>query len=203
MKRTNKITIMLLLTAITSTLLVGCEKISLKNRQPDILQIRNIANLSTLECYYHNVAKSEKSKGTGISNVGEMDRKFWIEYTGVVKLGIDMSQIEMEIDENNITITIPQAKVLGVTIDEKSWNEESIIASEDGINPNKIESEDVTLAINIAQEKMKETAESNATMLNNAQMRAKSLIENYINKLGEITETKYTINWKYLNQTSE
>lgn len=203
MKKTNKITIMLLLTAITSTLLVGCEKISLKNRQPDILQIRNIANLSTLECYYHNVAKSEKSKGTGISSVGEMDRKFWIEYTGVVKLGIDMSQIEMEIDENNITITIPQAKVLGVTIDEKSWNEESIIASEDGINPNKIESEDVTLAINIAQEKMKETAESNATMLNNAQMRAKSLIENYINKLGEITETKYTINWKYLNQTSE
>ena len=32
---------------------------------PDISQIRSICELATLECYYHNVAKSIKEKGKG------------------------------------------------------------------------------------------------------------------------------------------
>lgn len=180
-------------------LLSGCSSLNFTNKEPDILQIRNIVNLATLECYYHNVAKGEKSKGTGITAIGEKDRKFWIEYTGIVTLGVDMSKVTMEINDTDITITLPPAKVLGLTIDDDSWNPDSYISSQDGINQNKITAEDVTAAILVAQKTMKETAESNATMLNNAQIRARTLIENYINQLGAIAGIEYKINWKYLD----
>ena len=50
-------------------------------KEPDITQIRSICNLSTLECYFHNVAKSKKEAGSFL----EKDREFWIEYTGTAK----------------------------------------------------------------------------------------------------------------------
>ena len=201
MTRIKKTIISLLLIISVLPLMSGCNN-SKYNTQPDVLQVRNITNLATLECYYHNVAKGTKKPGTGILSVGEKERKFWVEYTGIVKLGIDISLVDMDINENNITITLPPAKVLGVTIDPNSWNTDSIITSEDGINSNKIESADVTTAINEAQAKMESTAISNSTMLNNAQIRAKTLIENYINRIGEITGTEYTIIWNYLPQTN-
>ena len=52
------------------SLLSGCgkseDKEEAKSTEPDIMQIRSICKLATVECYYHNVAKSEKSAGTGI-----------------------------------------------------------------------------------------------------------------------------------------
>ena len=45
-----------------------------KINAPDIAQIRTICELATLECYYHNVAKSVKEKGSGLLHIGE-DRK--------------------------------------------------------------------------------------------------------------------------------
>ena len=62
--------------------------------EPDLAQIRSICDLATLECYYHNVAKSTKEKGSGLAHLGEKERKFWIEYTGVVKIGIEMSDVK-------------------------------------------------------------------------------------------------------------
>ena len=198
MKTIEKSIITFIIGSVIIALLTGCQRLGFR-KKPDILQVRNIVNMATLECYYHNVAKSIKSKGTGISGIGETDKKFWIEYTGIVTLGIDMSKVDMDIDGNNITITLPPATVLGVTINDQSWNKDSIITSGDSINPNKINAEDILSAIDEAQATMQKTAEGNKTMLNNAQIRAKVLIENYINQLGEITGTEYVITWKYLN----
>lgn len=184
-------------------ILTSCSGIKF-DKKPDILEIRNIANLSTLDCYYHNVAKSIKEKGTGLVHWGEKDREFWIEYTGIVSLGIDISQVEMEMKDNDITITIPKAKVIGEPIvDPKSWNEDSIILDGDNFNKNEIGSEDITTAIGKAQKHMVESAERNVTLLNNAQMRAKTLIETYIKQLGEMTNTKYNVTWKLISQNDK
>ena len=59
------------------SLLSGCgkseDKEEAKSTEPDIMQIRSICKLATVECYYHNLAKSEKSAGTGIWHLGEKD----------------------------------------------------------------------------------------------------------------------------------
>lgn len=169
--------------------------------EPDIMQIRSICNLATLECYYHNVAKSIKEAGSGISHWGEKDRKFWIEYTGSAKIGIDMSKVSMRIEGNNITISMPNAKLLSIDIEELT--QDSYIISDDGWNKNKITAEDQTAAINAAQAVMKKSVESNSALLLNAQNRAKNLIENYINKMGELSGVSYTIQWEYKDSSTE
>ena len=50
-----------------------------KEITPQASQMKSICELATMECYYHNVAKSTKTKGTGLTHVGEKERKFWIE----------------------------------------------------------------------------------------------------------------------------
>ena len=179
---------------LMAILLTACGKPTV---EPEISQIRNICNLATLECYFHNVAKSEKTAGSGITHSGESDRAFWVEYTGTVKLGIDMNKVEMNIKENEVEITLPQAEVLGIGIDTPTLNEDSYIMSQDSFfNKNKITADDQISAINAAQEKMKQTVSENTTLLTSAQDRAKTLIENYITQLGEAVGQPYTIIWK-------
>ncbi len=77
-------------------LVLAKEEVNIAANEPALSQVRSICELATLECYYHNVAKSTKTKGTGLAHVGEKERKFWIEYTGVARIGIDMSDVNMK-----------------------------------------------------------------------------------------------------------
>lgn len=179
-----------------SIVLAGCNSKQVNVNEPDVAQIRAICNLATLECYYHNVAKSDKTADSWF----QTDRKFWIEYTGIAKIGIDMSKVSMEIDGNNITVTIPEAELLDIDICEESLNEDSYIQSADGfLIKNKITADDQTAAINDAQSKMAESVKSNNTLMINAQERAKDLIENYINRMGDLSGIEYKINWVYID----
>ena len=169
-------------------------------KEPDIMQIRSICNLATLECYYHNVAKSEKKSGSGISHIGEVDRKFWVEYTGIAKVGIDMSEVDMKIEGDKVTVFIPEAKLLSTSIFDKELNEKSYIFSGDSwFNKNKITADDQTSAIKEAQSKMEETVINNSSLLLSAQTRAQKLIENYIVQLGQLSNIEYKIEWVYEN----
>ncbi len=191
----KKIIPFIILVLLPIILLCGCKK-EQPIQEPDILQIRSICNLATLECRYHNVAKSEKKAGEGLAHWGEVDRKFWVEYTGIAKIGIDMEKVEIQINDNQVRVTLPEAKILSTGIDERDLNENSYIFSGDAFfNKNKITVEDQLSAINNAQEEMKKTVNENKGLLTAAQERAKSLIENYINKMGELSGIEYQIEW--------
>ena len=166
--------------------------------KPELTEIRSICNLATLECYYHNVAVYHKSAGTGWLNVFEVDRTFWIEYSGIVKVGIDLSALRICVDSNIVTVTLPAAKVISIKVDDTTINENSVIASVDNwLNRNPIEPEDQTAAIKMAQEDMLSTAQQNSSLLISAQTRAKELIEIYITEISELTGTPYEIIWIY------
>lgn len=202
----NKIRLILLsLIAIIS--LGSCSSPKEPVKEPDLGQVRNICNLATLECYYHNVAKSLKPAGVGLSHIGENDRKFWIEYTGLARLGIDMADVEMKVDGTDVRVKLPKAQVLSISIDEDSLNEDSYIASQDGINRNKITADDQTQAIKKAQDDMRDRVMENESLLITAQTRAQKLIENYIKTLGESQGIEYSIDWDLdgvePNQTGE
>ncbi|MDY2510465.1 MAG: DUF4230 domain-containing protein [Ruminococcus callidus] len=173
------------------------------NSAPEIDQIRTICELATLECYYHNVAKASKEKGSGITHLGEKDRTFWLEYDGIAKIGVNLSDVTMSLENDVYTIVIPKAKILSIDIDEDSLNEASYIYSEDGWNANTITADDQTLAIKEAQENMKNTVLSDSNLLVNAQDRAKKLIENYINQLQSVSDKKFTVKWEYESNDSE
>lgn len=164
-------------------------------QSPDISQIRSICELATLECYYHNVAISTKEKGSGLPHIGEKDREFWIEYSGVAKLGINISKVSMKMDGKQIVITVPKAELLSLS--DYSFSADSYISEDDGLNKNPITSENQTEAVKAAQEDIKQKFAKDDAMLIRAQDRAKNLIENYINQLGKISKTSYQIKWTY------
>ncbi len=180
--------------------LIGCSNKKISVKEPEITQIRSICNLATLECYYHNVAMSTKTAGEGIAHLGEVDREFWIEYTGIAKVGIDMSKVSMTIDGEKIEIKMPDAELIGkVDIKESGLN---YLSSKDGFNKNEITLEDETAAIEDAQRKMEENVRNNKSLLLSAQSRAQELIENYIVQLGNVTGVNYKITWVYEDGTA-
>ena len=172
-------------------LLCGCGN-NKANKNLDISEIRAIADLSTVKMYYHNVAKLEKKKGSGLLHLFEKDRKLWIEYTGVIKLGVDMTEVDMTVDGNKVHVYVPKAKVLSVDYLERK----SIIYSKDGWNSNKITLDEETQIIANAQDEMKKTAENDSKNLLLAQSRAKDLIEQYIIQIGDLSGVEYEITWE-------
>lgn len=188
----------LIFTLILVFSIVGCSE-SNNSKKPEISQIRSICELSTLKCYYHNVAKSTKTAGSGFTNLFDEDRIFWIEYTGIAEIGIDMSEVKMNLSGTDVTVELPKAKLLNIDIDDDTFNKKSFFFSEDSFwNGNKITATDQTKAINKAQKTMKKTVKKNKGIFLRAQEEAKKLIENYIDNLGKLTGEKYNIKWKEL-----
>ncbi len=167
-----------------------------KNVEPQISQMKSICELATMKCYYHNVAKYMEEDASGMW-FWSKDRKFWIEYAGIVTIGIDISKMKMEVKNDNVTITIPQAQVLGCEVDDATLTEESFVVAK---NSAKIEAEHQTAAFKEAQAKMQESASTDTALLSNAQQRAQKLIEDYVNNIGGCIDKKYKITWEYLEE---
>lgn len=126
MKRKIILSIIMILVAC-SMIACSSDLVFLKKKS-EISQIRNICNLSTLECYYNNVAKSTKKSKEGLLHMGEKDRIFWIEYTGIARLGIDISKVKIDLDENEVIVTMPKAEIIGEpTIESQTLGEESFL----------------------------------------------------------------------------
>lgn len=187
------ISVLLVIIALLPISACGTEKTEVK---PELSQMRAICELATLECYYHNVAKfNEPGK-----NWWDKDKHFWIEYDGIVRIGIDASLITISIDENNtVTITIPDAKVLDCTVNSKSLSDDSYIVD---VKSAKITAEDETNAMAQAESKMLETAKADNALLISAKERAKELLENYVNNIGVCVEKQYNIVWTEITDST-
>lgn len=162
--------------------------------EPKVSQVKAICELAVMDCYYHNVAKYFEEDASGIW-LWKKDKKFWIEYSGVVRIGIDASQVQMEVKDKLVEITMPKAKVMNCTVDAATLNTDSFIVASDSA---KVEAEDQTKAFREAQKNMEEEASGDSALLAAAQQRAQNLLEEYVKNVGSVTGTEYTITWKYI-----
>lgn len=163
------------------------------NMEPKVSQMKAICELAVMDCYYHNVAKfQEEGKW-----FWENDKHFWIEYSGIVKLGIDVSKVSAQINGEQIAISIPKAKVLGCEVDSTSLSEASFIVSK---NSKEISASDEVEAFKVAQEALEATAACDSVLLASAQQRAQSLLEEYIMNIGNAVGKQYSIHWIYLDE---
>ena len=177
---------------------VSCAK-EIKNIAPETSQMKSICELAVMECYYHNVAKYKEENATGIL-WWEKDRHFWMEYAGVVTIGIDATQLSIEVEDENVTIIIPPAKVLGCKVDETTLTEDSFIVAQ---NSAKVEAEHQTEAFKSAKDKLESEAKSNFTLLAAAQQRVQKLLEDYVTNIGNSVGKTYKIKWIYLEGAEE
>ena len=121
-------------------------------------------------------------------------KKIWIEYEGIVECGIDINKVTVsEPDKDNVVkITIPEAQVLSVNVDEDSI---STPLTDKGFLTS-ISTEEKVVTFNKTQSEMKKKAEKDNELLSRAKERAKILLEEYIKNVGESIGEEYTVEWE-------
>ena len=187
--------ISIVLAAVMCLTCISCgQKEQKMVEEPKVSQVKSICELAVMDCYYHNVAKYFEEDASGIW-LWKKDKKFWIEYSGVVRIGIDASQVQMEVKDKQVEITMPKARVMNCTVDAATLNTDSFIVASDSA---KVEAEDQTKAFREAQKNMEEEASGDSALLAAAQQRAQNLLEEYVKNVGSVTGTEYTITWKYI-----
>ena len=157
-----------------------------------LTQMKSICELATLKCYYHNVAKITKEKDV---LWWDTTAELWIEYSGIVKLGVDITNLDMQVDGNQVTITMPRAKVLSCQVDQTSLDKDSYYTNREGLGAEKINADDQTEAIKTAQENMLENVQSDESLLQQAQNRAQDLLEQYVKNVGNAMGKTYEVSF--------
>lgn len=166
-------------------------------RQISKSSIQRICELATLDCFYHNV--SEWKKPANIIGFG--GKKLWIEYDGIVRVGIKADQLKVSDPDKDglVTVTIPDATILDKDLDENSMYEIDSESPMWGFLPfyDSVNTEERKEAVADAQEDMVASASENGMILGEAQGRAKMIIEKNIMAIGEASGKHYTV--KFVN----
>lgn len=181
-----------LMLLIPSNALNGADK---KAEEASFDAVDKICELATLKCYYHDVAEYEK-QAEGLFKYRPFKygyKKVWIEYDGVVEVGIDVSEVQVSEPDSRgvVRIYVPDAKILSVSADKDTMSEPLI---DKGIFTT-ITAEDKNKAFADAQAEMQKNAESDSSVLTQAKNNAKELLKQYIINAGEQIGQKYTVEW--------
>jgi hypothetical protein len=195
------IAILLMIASLLALCACGDASVPPATEEPQITQMRTICELATMDCYYHNVAKYyEKDADKGILGFGKKDKKFWVEYSGEVTIGLDATLVALQVSGDQVTITIPPAKVLGAKVYSDSLSTDSYIIDKDSAD---ITAEDQTRVFENAQADMLAQASNDHLLLFNAQQRAQMLLEDYVTNIGNAIGVTYQINWIYLDENGK
>lgn len=157
--------------------------------------VNKICELATLRCYYHDVAEYEKQPD-GLFKYGLFQygyKKFWIEYDGIVEIGIDVGQVQVnEPDENGVVkIYVPKAKILNINADPESMSD---MVADTGTFT-EITASEKAGAFSEAQTTMRNNAENDSSILTQAHNNAKELLKQYVVNVGEQIGQQYTVEW--------
>ena len=162
--------------------------------------IQRICELATLDCFYHNVLEWNKPGNF----IGYGGKRLWIEYDGIVRVGIKADQIKVSDPDKDgiITVMIPDAIILDKDLDEDSMFEIDSAQPLWGFIPlyKAVSTEERIEALAEAQEDMMASASQNGMILDEAKERAKRIIEKNIIALGDASGKHYQV--KFVN-TSE
>lgn len=195
--KTKKYTAFCLLLCISALLLSACQ--SPKSNKEEFSSINTVCQLATLKCYYHNVAKHEKEADGFFKFLGNIGyKKLWVEYSGIVEVGIDVSKVKVSPanEKGIVSVSIPPAEILNVNFDTNSI---TIPITETGFLTS-ISADETTKAFGFSQEKMKTVASEDKALLDRARNRAKKIIEGYIKNVGETVGKNYSVEWINLEE---
>ena len=87
--------LMLMIVILSMICLTGCGKSKEEIISESVKKIELTGDLVTYQAYYHNVIEYEKPVEKGITHVFEKERKLFAEYTGTIKLGINLSKVKI------------------------------------------------------------------------------------------------------------
>ncbi|MBP3263104.1 DUF4230 domain-containing protein [Pseudobutyrivibrio sp.] len=150
--------------------------------------LNDMGFLITQEYYFTQLEEYTKNKKIAFWT---SKTSFTYSYDGVVEAGVDFSNVKVSVDEKEkiINISIPDAEIHAVTVDEDSFKE----YDSDNKFWNPIKPKD----FNNAQKEFKENAKSNAInkgLLEKADAQAKTIIKNFVFQLVDVNEYSIEFN---------
>ena len=164
---------------------------------PQEEQVKTICQLAVLECEYHNLAKYQDGQKVERFLWMTKGKRFWVEYSATVVLGIDADQVNMELQGDVVSITLPRARVLNCKVNGDSLSKDSYIVDKDSA---PVTAQDEVAAFQDAQDGLQKTVEADNNMMNLAQKRAEELLRNYVNSLAKATGTEYQVEFHYIEE---
>ncbi|MBG9979930.1 DUF4230 domain-containing protein [Facklamia sp. DSM 111018] len=134
--------------------------------------------LITMKYYYTNMGMFENQKAVKEWKIPLTKSEFMLSYNGVINAGIDLSQVDLSIENETLKVSLPEAKILAHDVDENSievFNEETSV-----FNPLKVE--DVTdLQVNLSDKMEKEALENG--LIEQAQSYSENNLKNLLHSI--------------------
>lgn len=157
------------------------------------VEIQEIGELATLEYLYTDAGKFEDPKQLFGKDVPFTTKSFIAKWDGIIKAGVDISQVTAEVDSNSkeVVVHIPKAEILSHEIDSESV--ETLDQKNGLFNPVSVE--DVREFDAKSKEKMENRAIENG-ILDKAFENAESIIEKLIDPM--IQEFEYTVRFEVI-----
>lgn len=85
-------------------------------------EINNIKELATTEYLFTDAAEFSDSKQIKNWNIPLTEKSFILKWSGVIKAGIELDEVEIEVDESaqKVCVSVPTAKILSYYVDNDS-----------------------------------------------------------------------------------
>lgn len=173
--------------------IVGCSSTE-QRKEADFTGVRSVCELSTLKCYYHNVATVYNPASGPFADLLKTGyKRLWIEYSGTVELGIDASQVKIGTpdEQGTVEVYVPEVQILSVSLDKESIGD---LVSETGLFTD-ITAEEKMAGISAAQDDMKETASQDQSLRTQAYDHSRRVIKGYVENVGAAIGESYTVKW--------
>ncbi|MFQ8706798.1 MAG: DUF4230 domain-containing protein [Thomasclavelia sp.] len=160
-------------------------------------QLQEIEELATLSYNYTKVGKFSDNLTFNGWDIPLTQKSFLITYDGKLKAGIKMDKIKIEINNNTITVSIPDIEILSNEIDESSI--EVYDETKNVFNPISIN--DYTKFAKKQKESVAEEAIENG-LLSEAATKTQNIIKKYLNALPGVNE-KYEIVVRFIESSKQ
>ena len=160
-------------------------------------QLQEIEELATMSYNYTKVGKFSNNLTFNGWDSPLTQKSFLITYDGKLKAGVKMDKIEVAINNNIITVSIPEIEILSNEIDESSI--EVYDETKNVFNP--ISVNDYTTFAKKQKEAVAEEAIENG-LLSEAATKTQSTIKKYLNAIPGI-DGNYEIKVKFLETKKE
>lgn len=176
------LTLLLICGAVLAAFLCGLRQAS-QAAEPQITgdllasRLRSVQELVTVSYYYTNMGRFENQVDFYGWKVPFTTKSFIVSYDGVIKAGVDLSQVQVEVDEirQAVTVRLPASRILSHEIPEDSIE---VFDESDNLF-NRITIEDYT-GFTLDQKKaMEQRAEDNG-LLTSADEKARAAVESLL-----------------------
>lgn len=190
MKKTKKIlTTLLVLVLLFGAVFFGLKYKSMKASQPEITStsiketLMEVEELTTTKYFYTSMGTFENQSDFYGIKIPLTLKKFIISFEGTISAGVDLTGMDVRVEDGKILIDLPEAKILSHEIDENSikiYDEKSSV-----FNPLKVEDYS---AFRQDQKEEREKEALKKGLLSQAEKKAKDAIREILMVIPELAE---------------